>query len=56
MQEQLYNCLRVDGGAARNDLLLQFQADLSGDLLLRPCNRDHRAGCSPVSGSGRRSL
>ncbi len=30
------NCLRVDGGAARNDLLLQFQADLSGIPVLRP--------------------
>lgn len=30
------HCLRVDGGAARNDLLLQFQADLSGIPVLRP--------------------
>lgn len=28
--------LRVDGGAARNDLLLQIQADLSGVPVLRP--------------------
>ena len=28
--------LRVDGGAARNDLLLQMQADLSGVPVLRP--------------------
>ncbi len=28
--------LRVDGGAARNDLLLQFQADLLGVRVLRP--------------------
>ena len=35
--------LRVDGGAARNDLLLQFQADLLGVPVLRPDeHRDHR--------------
>jgi len=28
--------LRVDGGAARNDLLLQFQADLMGVAVSRP--------------------
>ena len=28
--------LRVDGGAARNDLLLQFQADLLGVPVVRP--------------------
>jgi glycerol kinase len=28
--------LRVDGGAARNDLLMQFQADLLGVPVLRP--------------------
>lgn len=28
--------LRVDGGAARNDLLMQFQADLIGRPVLRP--------------------
>jgi glycerol kinase len=28
--------LRVDGGAARNDLLLQFQADMLGVPVLRP--------------------
>ena len=28
--------LRVDGGAARNDLLMQFQADLLGIPVLRP--------------------
>jgi glycerol kinase len=30
--------LRVDGGAARNDLLMQMQADLSGLPVLRPTN------------------
>ncbi len=29
--------LRVDGGAARNDLLLQFQADLLNVEVVRPC-------------------
>jgi glycerol kinase len=28
--------LRVDGGAARNDLLMQFQADLLGVPVVRP--------------------
>lgn len=28
--------LRVDGGAANNDLLMQFQADLLGVPVLRP--------------------
>jgi glycerol kinase len=28
--------LRVDGGAARNDLLMQFQADLVGVPVVRP--------------------
>jgi glycerol kinase len=28
--------LRVDGGAARNDLLMQMQADLSGVPVVRP--------------------
>ena len=30
--------LRVDGGAARNDLLLQIQADLLGIPVVRPAN------------------
>jgi glycerol kinase len=29
--------LRVDGGAARNDLLMQFQADVMGVPVVRPC-------------------
>lgn len=28
--------LRVDGGACINDLLMQFQADLSGIAVVRP--------------------
>ena len=31
-----FNEIRVDGGAANNDLLLQFQADLLGVPLVRP--------------------
>jgi glycerol kinase len=30
--------LRVDGGAARNDLLMQFQADVAGVLVERPAD------------------
>ncbi len=32
--------LRVDGGAARNDLLMQLQADLMGVNVTRPCNTE----------------
>lgn len=32
--------LRVDGGAARNDTLLQFQADLLGISIVRPANTE----------------
>jgi glycerol kinase len=32
--------LRVDGGAARNDTLLQFQADLLGIPVVRPANSE----------------
>ena len=28
--------LKVDGGAARNNLLMQFQADLLGERVIRP--------------------
>jgi glycerol kinase len=35
--------LRVDGGAARNDLLMQFQADLLGVPVLRPRNTETTA-------------
>ena len=48
--------LRVDGGAARNDLLLQFQADLLGVPVVRAANhRDDGARAprtSPASPSG----
>ena len=30
--------LRVDGGAARNDLLMQFQSDMLGVTIDRPAN------------------
>lgn len=32
--------LRVDGGAAKNDLLMQFQADILGVPVLRPSNTE----------------
>lgn len=35
--------LRVDGGAARNDLLMQFQADLLGVPVVRPRNTETTA-------------
>jgi glycerol kinase len=43
--------LRVDGGAARNDLLLQFQADLLGVKVLRPRNTETTAfGAAALAG------
>ncbi len=43
--------LRVDGGAARNDLLLQFQADLLGVPVLRPNNTESTAfGAAALAG------
>lgn len=35
--------LRVDGGACANDLLMQFQSDISGMRVLRPKNREATA-------------
>ena len=35
--------IRVDGGAARNDLLLQFQADQLGVRVIRPVDRESTA-------------
>jgi glycerol kinase len=35
--------LRIDGGAARNNLLAQFQADLSGIEVIRPTNLETTA-------------
>ena len=35
--------LRVDGGAAANDLLMQFQADLLGVELIRPVHLETTA-------------
>ena len=43
--------LRVDGGAARNDLLLQFQADLLGVPVVRPVNTETTAqGAASLAG------
>jgi glycerol kinase len=45
--------LRVDGGAARNDLLMQFQADLLGVPVLRPENTETTAfGAAAFAGLG----
>ena len=45
--------LRVDGGAARNDLLLQFQTDLLGVPVLRPVNTETSAfGAAALAGLG----
>ena len=35
--------LRVDGGAARNEFLMQFQADILGKRVLRPANTETTA-------------
>lgn len=35
--------LRVDGGATRNDFLMQFQADILGKRVLRPANTETTA-------------
>jgi glycerol kinase len=45
--------LRVDGGAARNDLLLQFQADILGVPVLRPAITETTAfGAAALAGLG----
>ena len=45
--------LRVDGGAARNDLLMQFQADILGVPVLRPANTETTAfGAAALAGLG----
>ena len=45
--------LRVDGGAARNDLLLQFQADILGAPVLRPAITETTAfGAAALAGLG----
>ena len=45
--------LRVDGGAASNDLLLQLQADLLGAPVLRPrCTETTSLGAAFLAGIG----
>jgi glycerol kinase len=45
--------LRVDGGAARNDLLMQIQADLIGVPVVRPQNIETTAvGAAMLAGLG----
>jgi glycerol kinase len=43
----------VDGGAARNDLLMQFQADLLGVPVIRPAKTEVTAfGAAALAGHG----
>lgn len=45
--------LRIDGGAAKNNLLAQFQADLSGIPIIRPANIETTAlGAAYLAGIG----
>jgi glycerol kinase len=45
--------LRVDGGAARNDLLMQLQADVLGVPVIRPRNVETTAvGAAYLAGLG----
>lgn len=43
--------IRADGGAAANDFLMQFQADISGKLVLRPAHLETTAlGAAQLAG------
>jgi glycerol kinase len=45
--------IRVDGGASRNNLLMQMQADLSGLPVIRPTNIETTAlGAAYLAGIG----
>jgi glycerol kinase len=45
--------LRVDGGAAANDLLMQFQADVTGVVIERPVELESTArGAAMLAGVG----
>jgi len=45
--------MRVDGGVAHSDLMLQFQADLLGEAVVRPCVLDTTAlGAAYLAGLG----
>ena len=45
--------LHVDGGAANNDLLMQFQADINAETVLRPKNTETTAlGAALLAGLG----
>lgn len=50
--------LKVDGGASRNNFLMQFQADLLGIAVERPAILDatYRPGCCFWGGFGDRFL
>ena len=44
--------MRVDGGAAANDLLMQFQADVADVAIERPAELDRRCGAAMLAGVG----
>ncbi len=47
------NALRVDGGAAKNDLLVQFQSDIAGVEVLRPVEVESTGrGAAMLAGVG----
>jgi len=49
----MITCLRVDGGAAKNSLLLQFQADLLDIVIERPlCLELSALGAAYFAGLG----
>jgi glycerol kinase len=49
--EREISCLRVDGGAAANDFLMQFQADILGFEVERPVNLESTAlGAAGMAG------
>jgi glycerol kinase len=51
LPELSIDCVRVDGGAARNDFLMQFQADLLGAAIERPVVLESTAaGAAGVAG------
>ncbi len=51
--EKIITALRVDGGAARNNILLQFQSDISGITVHRPATTEATAlGAAFLAGLG----
>lgn len=51
--EAVINCLKVDGGASANDLLMQFQSDVSGISVVRSASAEATAtGAAFLAGLG----